>query len=57
MGLARRVLVETDFIKDLFLVNQAFGFLVDVARIAAGVALGAYIALRLTRRRGDGGTC
>jgi len=56
MGLARRVLVETDFIKDLFLVNQAFGFLVDVARIAAGVALGAYIALRMTRRR-EGGAC
>jgi len=45
--------METDFIKDLFLINRAFTFLVDVARIACGVGLGAYIALRFTRRKGE----
>ena len=42
--------METDFIKDLFLVNRVFLFLFDVARLAAGFALGGYVALRLARR-------
>ena len=46
--------METDFIKDLFLINRTFTFLVDVARIACGVGLGAYIALRAAQwRRGE----
>ena len=45
--------METEFIKELMIVNNVASFLFDVARIAAGVALGAYIALRFTRRRED----
>ena len=47
--------METDFIKDLMVVNNIARFLFDVARLAAGFALGGYIALSLTRkqRRGD----
>lgn len=44
--------MESEFVKELVLINKLVSFLFDVARLAAGFALGGYIALSLTRRCG-----
>ena len=45
--------METEFIKDLMVVNNLVQFLLDVAKLALGFALGGYVALRLARRKGE----
>ena len=41
--------METEFIKDLFLINRLVSFVFDVARLALGFGIGMYLALRCAR--------